>query len=169
MQTIGSLSDVTGTGGTVELGGATLTVGNGGASGTFTGDINGGGATGTVVKTGAGVQNLDGTQNYDTLTASGGTLNVNGDVGTAPGTASVSVTGAGTKLRFGTVSQTLSSLTIGAGSTVVFTSGVASGAFSGGGGKTASLDASAAVPEPGTLGLLLVGALGMLNRRRRAA
>jgi len=25
------------------------------------------------------------------------------------------------------------------------------------------------VPEPGTIGLLLVGALGMLNRRRRQA
>ena len=51
-----------------------------------------------------------------------------------------------------------------AGSTVTFTSGVAS--FSGG-GKIASLGGNAVVPEPGTLGLLLVGAVGVLNRRRR--
>ena len=49
-------------------------------------------------------------------------------------------------LKFGSVSQTLSSLTIGAGSDATFTSGLAS--FSGGsGGKTASL--------------------GVLNRRRQ--
>jgi hypothetical protein len=67
------------------------------------------------------------------------------------------------------VSQTLSSLTIGAGATVVFTSGTASGAFSGGdgGGKAPSFGGGAVVPEPGTIGLLLVGALGMMGRRRR--
>ena len=52
---------------------------------------------------------------------------------------------------------------------MTFTSGTASGAFSGGGGKTPSLGGSAVVPEPGTLGLLLVGALGVLSRRRRQA
>ena len=72
-------------------------------------------------------------------------------------------------LKFGSVSQALSSLTIGAGATVVFTSGTASGALSGGGeGKAPGFGGGAVVPEPGTLGLLLVGALGMLNRRRRA-
>jgi len=76
------------------------------------------------------------------------------------------VIGAGTTLKFGSVSQTLSSLTIGAGSTVTFTSGLAS--FSGG-GKGASFGGTATVPEPGTLGLLLIGALGVLNRRRRQA
>ena len=98
---------------------------------------------------------------------------MNGTLGVTPGTAVVSVTdtvgGVATKLRFGSVSQTLSSLTIGAGATVIFTSGTAAGAFSGGGsgGKTASLGGgSAVVPEPGTLGLLLVGALCVLNRRR---
>ncbi len=89
----------------------------------------------------------------------------------------VSDLGNGTKLRFGSVSQTLSSLTIGAGATVIFTSGLASGSFGDdGGGKGAgfgspasSFGGGATVPEPGTLGLLLVGALGMLNRRRRQA
>jgi hypothetical protein len=100
------------------------------------------------------------------LTAQDGTTNVNSVLG--GGTSDVSVTGATTKLRFGTVSQTLSSLTIGAGSTVVFTSGAASGSFSGD-EKGAGFAGAAAVPEPGTLGLLLLGALGAMNRRRRQA
>ena len=107
-----------------------------------------------------------------------GTLNVNGSLTT--GTAAVTVTdtvgGAPTTLRFGSVSQTLSSLSIGAGATVVFTSGSATGAFSGGGegdkadmvSEGLSLGGSAAVPEPGTFALLLVGALGGLARRHRA-
>ncbi|KAB2641131.1 MAG: PEP-CTERM sorting domain-containing protein, partial [Verrucomicrobia bacterium] len=36
------------------------------------------------------------------------------------------------------------------------------------GSPASSFGGGATVPEPGTLGLLLVGALGMLNRRRRA-
>ena len=99
------------------------------------------------------------------LTAQDGTTNVNSVLG--GGTSDVSVTGATTKLRFGTVSQTLGSLTIGAGSTVVFTSGAASGSFSGD-EKGAGFAGAAAVPEPGTLGLLLLGALGAMNRRRQA-
>ena len=133
------------------------------------------GAGGSILKTGLGTLRLDGTQSYDTLTANAGTINVNDVLGTVPasGTASVSVTGTGTKLKFGSVSQTLSSLTIGAGATVVFTSGAASGSFSGGGfdGKAPGFNngapGSAVVPEPGTIGLLLVGALGLLNYRRR--
>ena len=52
---------------------------------------------------------------------------------------------------------------------MIFTSGAASGAFSGGdgGNKAPSFGGGSVVPEPGTLGLLLVGALGILNRRRR--
>lgn len=87
------------------------------------------------------------------LTAQAGTTNVNSVLG--GGTSDVSVTGATTKLRFGKVSQTLGSLTIGA----------ASGSFSGD-EKGAGFAGAAAVPEPGTLGLLLLGALGAMNRRR---
>ncbi|MEI8109002.1 MAG: PEP-CTERM sorting domain-containing protein, partial [Verrucomicrobiota bacterium] len=95
--------------------------------------------------------------------------NVNGLLGTAPGAAAVTVA-AGASLKFGTISQTLASLDIGAGSTVTFMGGSASGSFtsSDGGSKAPSFGA-AVVPEPGTFGLLLVGALGMLNRRRRQA
>ena len=137
-----------------------------------------GGSNLSVTKIGLGVQNLDGTQSYNALAVNDGTLNVNGTLGT--GTAAVTVAdtagGAPTTLRFGTVSQTLGSLSIGAGATVVLTSGAASASFGGdsggealGFGTAASTFGSgtAVVPEPGTVGLLLVGALGLLNRRRK--
>ncbi len=130
---------------------------------TLTGNISG--ASRSLTKTGTGILNLDGTQSYAALLASAGTTNVDGTVGT--GTSSVSVSGAGTVLKFGSVSQTLSSLTIGAGSTVTFTSGAAS--FTDGGGKVQNPGGSAAVPEPGSVGLLLTAVLGLLARRRRLA
>ena len=141
------------------LGGAGALNINGAVTGAFSITKVGAGVTSFGVSPGSLATVVD-------LTAQGGTTNVNSVLG--GGTSNVSVTGATTKLKFGSVSQTLASLTIGAGSTVTFTSGLASGAFSGGGGKGASFGGTAAVPEPGTLGLLLVGALGMLNRRRRA-
>ncbi len=167
-ETIGSLSGGGLVGGTVNLQANTLTVGDASAT-TFGGTVTGTATTGAVVKEGAGVLNLapGAVLTFDALTANNGTLNVNSALGTGVGTGVVAVNNAGTKLRFGSVSQTLSSLTIGAGATVIFTSGAASGAFSGN-DKGAGFGGGATVPEPGTLGLLLVGALGMLNRRRRA-
>ncbi|MCE9611793.1 MAG: autotransporter-associated beta strand repeat-containing protein [Chthoniobacter sp.] len=141
-----------------------------GATDVYSGTVaDNGGSSLTVTKTGLGVQNLDGTQSYNTLVVNDGTLNVNGALGTGGATVTVADTAGGvaTTLRFGSVSQTLGSLTIGAGATVVFTSGTASGSFGGSGGKGASVGSAAVVPEPGTLGLLLVGALGLLNRRRK--
>ena len=132
--------------------GTTLTVSN---------SVTGGASS--LTKTGAGILNLDGTQSYATLNATAGTTNVDGTIGT--GTSAVSVTVAGTVLKFGSVSQKLSSLTIGAGARVTFTSGAAS--FSGVGGKAPDLGSGGAVPEPGSLGLLLTGVLGLLARRRR--
>jgi autotransporter-associated beta strand protein len=152
----------------INAGANSLSVGANNTNATFTGD----GIGAAFTKVGTAVQDLNGTsQNYGTLAVNDGTLNVNGTLGT--GSSVVTVTDTiglpATKLRFGTVSQTLSSLTIGAGATVVFTSGTASGAFSGGdgGGKAPSFGGGAVVPEPGTIGLLLVGALGMMGRRRR--
>lgn len=120
-----------------------------------------GGAGGGVTKTGTGTLSLDGDQGYSILNATAGTTNVNGSLSTL--TAAVTASNTGTKLRFGSVSQTLGSLTIGAGATVIFTSGTASGPLVGGGKIGASV-----VPEPGTAGLLFVGALGLLQRRRRS-
>jgi len=117
--------------------------------------------TRSLTKTGAGTLTLNGDQLYNTLVTSGGTTNINGVLGTAPGSATVQVNAT---TRFGSVSQSLASLTIGAGATVVFTSG-ATGFSSG--EKGSSGGGSALVPEPSALGLLLVGALGMLTRRRR--
>jgi autotransporter-associated beta strand protein len=117
--------------------------------------------TRSLTKTGDGTLNLGGNQLYDTLTTTGGVTNIDGVLGAGAGTASVQ---ANATTRFGSVSQNLASLTIGPGATVVFTSGAAG--FSGG-GKGSSAGGSAVVPEPSALGLLLVGALGMLTRRRR--
>jgi autotransporter-associated beta strand protein len=168
-------------GGTVTLTGATSI----GGAGTGTLNINGMVRTGgnPLTTLGTGVTTFGSASDLTSvasLAVTDGTTNVNSALGNA-GNAVVTVSdiggGPATKLRFGSVSQTLTSLTIGAGATVVFTSGAASGSLTGddGGGKAAgfgspasSFGGGATVPEPGTLGLLLVGALGMLNRRRRA-
>ena len=128
----------------------------------------GGAASLTVNKSGSGTLDLSGTQTYATLATSGGATNINSAIGT--GTSSVSVAGNGTTLKFGSVSQKLASLTIGAGATVTFTSGTASftapddtKALSFGGGPPAA----GVVPEPGTTGLLLLGALSVLSSRRK--
>ena len=163
-------------GGTIEVttAGQTLTLATGAiASGTdtsltirgaghttITAGVNLGGTSGALTKDGTGLLNINsGAQTYKTLTASfgAGTTNVNVALTAVGGTDVV----ADANLKFGSVSQTLNSLTIGSGVTVTFTSGIAAGAFSSG-GKAAAL-----VPEPGTLGLLLVGALSALGRRRR--
>lgn len=140
----------------------------------ITGGISRGGATSiAVTKTGTGTLNFaaGSVMSLDSLTAADGTTTVNSALGT--GTA-VTVTdtggGAPTTLKFGSVSQTLASLTIGAGATVTFTSGTAS--FSAGtSGKAAGYGSGPVsgglVPEPGTTGLLLAGALGLLARRNR--
>lgn len=118
-----------------------------------------------LTKAGSGTLRLNGTQSFNSLTATGGSTALNTALGTAPGLAAVTVN-SGAVVKFGTVSQHLASLTIGAGSTVSFTSGTASfGAEDG--GKTGA--AGAAVPEPGTLALLLAGACGLLRRARRVA
>lgn len=136
----------------------------------LTGGIAKGGATSlAVTKAGTGTLNLaaGSVLDIDSLTANDGTTAVNSALG-AGTSVTVNDTGGGaaTSLKFGSVSQTLGALTIGPGATVAFTSGAAVGAFSGS-GKDGVVGGSAAVPEPGTAGLLLLGGLGLLSGRRR--
>jgi autotransporter family porin len=116
---------------------------------TVNGAISG---TGSVTNQGgaANVLTLGGAQSYATLNANAGTTNVNGSF--TNGTSVVNVA-ANAHLNFG-ASQTLGALNIGAGAVVTMTA-------------TPSLASTAAVPEPGSLAFLTVGALGLLARRRR--
>ena len=140
----------------------------------LTGGIAKGGATSlAVTKAGTGTLNLaaGSVLDIDSLTANDGTTAVNSALG-AGTSVTVNDTGGGaaTSLKFGSVSQTLASLTIGAGATVTFTSGPASFTASTS-GKTAGFGSKqpsgGLVPEPGTTGLLLAGALSVLARRTR--
>ena len=110
----------------------------------------------TLTKLGAGTLNLNGAQNYNTLTTSAGTTNVNGSF--TGGTATVN---ANATTNFGT-SQTLAALNIGPGVEVTFGSGSALAMDFWG-----DVVASDVVPEPGSLGLLGIGVLGVFGRRRR--
>ncbi len=136
------------------------------------GSIANGAGSVVVSKTGTGMLSfLPGTVlNFQNLTATAGTTNVNAALGGGAGMAVVTVSnpagGAATALKFGSVSQNLASLTIGAGATVTFSSGVVGPG--GGGGETFSAQKISVVPEPATSGLLIIGALGMLRRRRPA-
>ena len=161
---------VTGSG-TGTVGGTVTLAANTSIGGAGTLNINGvvAAAAFTVDKVGAGTTNFGTTStltSLGTLNATAGTTNVNSVLGA--GSSAVAVTGA-TFLKFGSVSQTLASLSIGAGSTVTFSSGLASFTSEVGNKAPSFGGGSAVVPEPGTLGLLLVGALGVLNRRRRQA
>ena len=112
--------------------------------------------TGTsLTKIGNGILNLEGTQTYSTLTTSAGTTNIDSALGTGSSTLNADAT-----TNIG-VSQTFAALNIGAGAVVTLTASPSLSAF--GGGRS-----SAVVPEPGTIGLLFVGALGVLGRRRRS-
>ena len=144
---------------TVSIGapGATVDVTTG-AGLTVAGDISGTGAT--LAKTGVGTLTLNGAQNYATLTAGGGTTNVNGALGSGGATVHVN---AGAVVKFGSVSQTLAALNIGAGGTVIFSSGPA--AFSGVGAKSGGL---AVVPEPSVIVLATLGSVLLGLRRRRS-
>jgi autotransporter-associated beta strand protein len=112
--------------------------------------------TGSVTNSGgaANVLNLNGAQSEATLNANTGTTNVNGAF--TNGTSSINVAA----LANFSTSQKVGAVTVGANSILRLT---ASAPFA---------DAAptvAAVPEPGSMGLLIVGALGLLARRRRAS
>jgi len=104
-------------------------------------------------KTGGGTLHLSGVQTYTTLTTTGGITEVDSALATG------ATVNANATTNFN-LSQTLSALNIGAGAVVTLTATPPFAPLAGAG--------SAVVPEPGTVGLLLVGALGVLARRRRS-
>ena len=115
--------------------------------------------TGTkLTKIGNGILNIQSLQTYSTLETDAGTTNVYTPVGT--GTSTITANAA-TNLY---VSQTLSALNIGNGAVVTFGNGLPFAPepvkFSGA--------AVGIVPEPSSIGLLIVGAFGLIARRRRS-
>ena len=138
---------------------------------TYSGSL---GNSGTLTKEGAGTLYLDGSSelNIWNINANAGTLNVDSDVNNAV----VNVTStAAIGAQFG-VSQTMTSLTIGAGATVVLgdlpgppPAPFGNGDGLAGGDALAGADPVQGVPEPGTAALLFGGILTMLGIRRRRA
>ena len=112
--------------------------------------------TGTVTNDGglANVLTLTGAQDYAVLNANAGTTNVNGSF-----TNGTAVVNANATTNFG-ASQTLGALNIADGVEVTFGDGLPFAP------APVKFGAAGVVPEPGSLALLAVGALGVLGRRR---
>ncbi|WP_425617659.1 autotransporter-associated beta strand repeat-containing protein [Anatilimnocola sp. NA78] len=128
-ETIGSLSGGGTTGGSVSLAANTLTTGGNGASTTFAGVING--ASGSLVKEGAGVMTLTRPNTYTAgTTLNAGTLLANNATGSATGTGSVTVNG-GTLGGTGSISGavTVNGGTLNIGSPVTGTDNLSTGSL----------------------------------------
>ena len=130
-----------------------------GADLTIAGDISGGGAT--LHKAGVGTLTLNGVQSYGTLNVTAGTAWVSGLIGDGGSTVEV---GGGANLKFGGMSQTLAGLSIGAGATVTFASGL--GVFNDGVGESKSFGIKA-IPEPSASLFVALGAIFLGFRGRR--
>ena len=148
-------------GGPVTVASRTITLGTGGGKIDTNGNTvtldTGSTVTGTTLeKTGTGTLNLKGSQTYAALTTTAGTTNLYSALGTGTSTLTANAT---TNIY---ASQTLASLTIADGVEVTFGDGLP---FAGGSDKFGG--GAAVVPEPGSMALLLAGALGLAARRRR--
>lgn len=164
--------------GRIDLGGATRTFTVGGAAGSVELDINAAISNGSVIKAGAGTLRLSGAQTYASLLAQAGTVDLESAVGTGTSSVTVTPTAGSATVNFN-ASQRLASLTIGNGGVVNVN---AQDPGSGDPYETllhqgddlaqiAKSDGSVgnglAVPEPGSLSLMLMGASGSLVLRRR--
>ena len=185
-------STLTLNGGTLDMTGGTINVDTFNAqagtlddvAGLFAGD---GTTPAALTKTTAGTLTLTGLQNYATLNTNAGITELDAALGT--GTSTINANAGTTNIS---VSQTLAALNIGAGAVVTleadpgpapagaelgvvnYDSGQTLTPLNIGDGNTVTLgtgpEAAAAieaVPEPGAFGLLALGALGILGRRRR--
>ena len=133
------------------LGTPKLTVGDA-TNSTFSGAING---PLEIEKVGAGSLTLDGALDFPTLTANQGVTNLNSTLGTGSSTINANAT------MFIHASQTLAALNIADGVVVTFGDGLALA------GAPEKFGSSAAVPEPGSMTLLLGGLAALLGLRRR--
>ncbi len=146
-----------GTGGVIDTNGNTVTLD---ASSSILGTL--------LEKIGTSTLYLNGTQGEATLTTTDGITNVNTAVGTGTSTINANAT-----TNIG-ASQTLAALNIGAGAVVTLGNGPFAAEFADapaaafGAGDAALTAAAAPVPEPGSLGLFVADALGLLCRRKRA-
>ena len=145
----------------VALSGAGLTVAVGGANATV-GEVTLNqaiGGAGVVTKTGPGKLTLAGPQTYDTLTTEAGRTDLASTLGTGASTIN-----ANAETNIG-VSQTLAVLNIGDGAVVTLSNPLPQApAFDG--ADLFDSNSAQAVPEPGSIALLLLG--GALLARRRA-
>ena len=140
---------------------------------------------------GGGTLSISGAENSPRLTATGGVTNLATPLGTGNSAVTVAPASAsGATVNFGS-SQTLASLVIGNLGVVTLTASPAPGfaealepatpdlvtgeigvaqapELASGFEGLGEAGSSAAVPEPGSIGLLLAGALGFLARRRRS-
>ena len=128
---------------------------------TFSGAITESGGSFTVTKTGSGLVNLNGPQNYSILHTTAGTTNIDGSF-PAAGTSTVN---ADANTNIG-VSETLAALNIGAGAVVTLgATPPPAPAFA---ADTLDMgNAAQAVPEPATTASLLSGLGLLLGLRRR--
>jgi autotransporter-associated beta strand protein len=179
-ETINGLSNAAAAGAVIQnsaTGASTLTIGDANATGSFSGTITDGGVGKAlaITKIGGGALTLTGNNPYTGVTnVNAGTLAINGTLGAGANVINAN----GGVTSFG-VSQTLAALNIADGATVVLAPasspaegepaagfdapGVFGAEFNGGTGASAV----AAVPEPGSVALLLGGALALLGVRRR--
>ena len=147
-QTIGALTGVAGT--SIDLNDGSLTVGDE-TDTTYAGAIVG---AGTFTKAGSGELTLSGALSMTTLIADDGTLQVNSNAAGADVIVNATA-------HFG-ASQTLNSLEIGSDGVVTLGSAIPSPAEA-----AFAPVPGPAVPEPGSVSLLLFGLVGLLGRPRR--